>query len=136
MPENTTGNTKPIFPGTPKTSTVIIANADGTTKKTLVTAGVAGARLDQIRVCSDNTVPVTLQFFSSIDGGSTWAIQGEVIVPAGSGTNGTSPWVEALDSLNAENAMALQAAEVLGVSAKSAVTSGETVTVTARRGDF
>lgn len=136
MPENTTGNTKPIFPGTPKTSTVAIANADGTTKKTLVTAGVAGARLDQIRVCSDDTAAVTLQFFSSIDGGATWVIQGEVIVPAGSGTNDTALWVEALDSLNSENAMAMQAAEVLGVAAKTAVTSGKTVTITARWGDF
>ena len=129
-------NTDPVFPLTPRTSPVTILTADGTTKKTLVTAGANGSRLDQIRVCSDDTAQVILQFFTSIDGGTTWAILGEVIVPAGSGTNGSALWVEALDALNAENAMALQAAEVLGVAAKSAVTAAKTVTITARRGDF
>lgn len=129
-------NQKPIFPLTPKTSIATIVNADGTTKKTLVTAGADGTRLDQLRVCSDDTANCTLQFFTSLDGGTTWAIQGEVIVAAGSGTNGTLGWTEGLSSLNSDNALAMQAGEVLGVAAKAAVTAGKTVTITARCGDF
>ena len=38
-------NTNPIFVLAPKTAAVQIVNADGTTKKTLLTAGANGARV-------------------------------------------------------------------------------------------
>lgn len=129
-------NIDPIFPLTPKTAAATIVYADSTNKKTLLTAGANGARLDQIRICSDDTAAVIVQVFSSINGGTTWHILGEVVVPIGAGTNGTEQWVDVLETLNSEDALALQAVELIGVAAKAAVTSGKTVTVTARYGDF
>lgn len=127
-------NTSPIFPSTPKTSPVTIVNADGTTKKTLLTAGANASKLDAIKVLSDDTATVTLNFYATKSG--TDYLIGTVAVTPGTGvTAGTSP-AEALEYLNDGYSMALEAGIIIKVAAASAVTSGKTVTVIAHAGDY
>lgn len=127
-------NTSPIFPLTPKTSPVTIVNADGTTKKTLLTAGTNGTKLDAVKIVSDDTATVTLSFY--LTKGGTDYLVGTVSVTAGTGvTPGTSP-AEALEYVNDGYALALEAGVVLKVAASASVTSGKTVTIVAHAGDF
>lgn len=127
-------NTSPIFPLTPKTSTVTLVNADGTTKKTLITAGANGSKIDAVKILSDDTATVTLSFY--LNKGGTDYLVGTVSVTAGTGiTAGTSP-AEALEYVNDGYALALEAGIVLKVAASASVTSGKTVTVVAHAGDF
>lgn len=127
-------NTSPIFPLTPKTNPVTVVNADGTTKKTLLTAGTNGTKIDAIKVVSDDTATVTLSFYLT-KGGTDYLI-GTVAVTAGTGiTAGTSP-AEALEYLNDGYALALEAGVIVKVAASASVTSGKTVTIVAHAGDF
>ncbi|MHC1788655.1 hypothetical protein [Solidesulfovibrio sp.] len=126
--------TQPIFPGTIKNGGVSIANADAATKKVLYTAPASGVRVDQIRVCSNDTAAVVLAFALTIS-----AVDyplGEVLVPAGAGTDGSTLWVDALGSLNNDQPLFLASGSVLKVNAKVAVTAGKTVSVTLFGGDF
>lgn len=127
-------NTSPIFPLTPKTSPVTVVNADGTTKKTLITAGANGTKIDAIKILSDDTTTVTLSFYLTKSG--TDYLVGTVAVTAGTGvTPGTSP-AEALEYLNDGYALALEAGVIVKVAVAVSVTSGKTVTVVAHAGDF
>lgn len=125
---------QPIFPGTIKNGGVAIANADGTTKKTLYTPPATGVRVDQIRVCSSDTAAVVLVFTLTVSGVDQPL--GEVQVPAGSGTDGSTLWIDALTSLNNDQPMFLASGTTLKVNAKAAVTAGKTVSATLFAGDF
>lgn len=133
-------NQKPIFQdgplnGLPKT----FVNADGTTKKTVYTAGADGALVDTVAVVSDDTAAVILEIH--INDGTTSFQVGELSIPAGSGTDGTSAAVNLLSTtalpwLQTSGGLPLQATYSLEVNAKAAVTATKTVTVTPFGGDF
>jgi hypothetical protein len=86
----------PSFISTPKTPTGQFQNADGTTFKTLYTAGTSGGRVDSLLGTSTDTVSayvvqLALQV-SAVD-----YVLGEVSVPIGAGTNGTAKSVAMLN---------------------------------------
>lgn len=126
-------NTNPIHPGVPVNPPVTIANSDSTNKKTVLTAGANGTRLDSLHICSDDTSATTLNFYLTV-GGTDYFI-GQVSVPAGAGA-GSTVWQEGLATLNNGSAIALAAGTILKVSAAVAVTAAKTVTAIAFGGDF
>jgi len=133
MPETTTGNTKPIFAGTPKTPGVTLTSADGTSKKPLITAGTNGTRVDSLHVATDDTAAADLAVYLTRDGVDQYL--GTVPIPAGAGVASVA-YVEMLDYLNAGNPMTLEAGLALTISAVAAITAGKTLTVIAWGGDF
>ncbi len=76
-------NTSPIFELTPIAAGQQFANADSTNKKTIVTGGANGTRVDGIFISSNDTVAVNLAFYIN-DGAIDFYI-GNVNVPIGSG---------------------------------------------------
>ena len=132
-------NTSPIFPLTVQTSAVTIVNADGTGEKALVTAGANGTRVDAVSATSTGTGTVTLTVLLH-DGTTSYAV-GEVAIPAGSGTNGTTPAAKVLSAeflpwLDASGSLFVRAGWSLRVAAKTAVASGKTVAIVAFSGDY
>lgn len=129
-------NTTPIFPGTVTTDAVRFENADGTTAKTLLTAGSAGTRVDSIVVTSTDTAAKTLTL-GLLKGSVTYRI-GEIVVPIGAGTNGTEKPADgitlALPSIG--GSIHLESGCSLTVSAQVAVTSGKAIDVVAFGGDY
>lgn len=86
----------PSFIETAQTPAAQFENADGTTFKTLYTAGANGGRVDSLIGTSTDTasayvVQLALQK-SSVD-----YVIGEVSIPLGSGTNGTAKSVAMLN---------------------------------------
>lgn len=126
--------TKPSFPGTPVGYAVKLQAADSTTFKDFITGPTGGVMLGRVRAASDDTNAVILQFALNIS--AVDYVLGEVNVPAGSGTNGTTPWVDVLAQLNLDDAMNLIAAHKLRVRAKTAVTAAKTIDLVAEGGQF
>ncbi|EFL52998.1 hypothetical protein DesfrDRAFT_0046 [Solidesulfovibrio fructosivorans JJ]] len=133
MPETTTGNTKPIFAGTPKTPGVTLTSADGTSKKPLLTAGANGTRVDSLHVATDDTAAADLHVH--LTRGDVHQYLGTVPIPAGAGGAGVA-YVEMLDYLNDGNPLTLEAGLALTVAAAAAITADKTLTVIAWAGDF
>jgi hypothetical protein len=80
MAANTDG---PIWELVPKDEGLQFTSADTTTKKTLVTGGTNGTRVDAIWVSTNDTAAVNLAFY--LKDGSTSFYIGVVSVPIGSG---------------------------------------------------
>ena len=76
-------NTSPIFELTPVNKGAQFTSTDTTTKKTLLTAGTNGTRIDAILVSTNDTSAVNLAFY--INDGSTDFYIGNLTVPLGSG---------------------------------------------------
>jgi len=132
-------NKLPIFQVNPSPAGISFANADGTTVKTIYTAGVEGALIDNIAVVSDDTSAVILVLTYN-DGTTDFPI-GEVSIPVGSGTDGSSPAVNLLSAtampfLQAGGGLPLGNAHSLKINAKSAVTAAKTVTLVAFGGNY
>ena len=123
---------QPVFAGTPVNKPVTITNADGTTKKQAVQAGVGGARLDSLHICSDDTAAVNLDFYATVSGVDYFI--GRVQIPAGAGYS--LPWQEGLATLNNDLSMSLAAGTLIKAAATAAVTAGKTVTIFPMSGDF
>ncbi len=125
-------NTSPVFALTPVNPPVTIVNADSTNKKTVMTAGENGTRLDSLHICSDDTAPVNLDFYATVSGVDYFI--GRVQIPAGAGYG--LPWQEGLATLNDSLSMVLAAGVVLKVATNAAVTAAKTVTIVAFGGNF
>jgi len=125
---------KPAFPATPVEFGVKLLNADGTAVKDFIVSPATGCRMGVIRAASDDTVAVTLQFKRTI--GGTDYVLGEVQIPAGAGTNGTTGWVDVLASLNLDLPINLPAGSKIRVAAKTAVAAGKTIDLVAEGGQF
>ena len=132
----------PIFPGTVKTPGARIQNSDGTSAVTVMTAGTSGAKIESIAATNTDTVPIILQIVATIS--AVDYTLGEVSIPAGAGTDGTTkavdllnvtalPWVRN-DGVNAY--MLLEAGAILKAKAKTAVTAGKVIHLFAQGGDF
>lgn len=59
----TTANTAPIFEGGINNKGVQFTSGDGTSKKTIFTAGNYGSRIDSVSLCSNDTAIVGLNFY-------------------------------------------------------------------------
>lgn len=134
-------SSSPNFVATARTTAVSIANADGTTFKTLLAAGAAGSRVDAVSLTnSDSANAYTVQV--AIKLGAADYVIGEVPVPAGAGTNGAAPAVSLLDSAylpalaNTLNVQFLGAGAELRVRAKSLVSGSNTLAIVATGGDY
>lgn len=124
----------PNLPATPLDYGVKLQNADSTNVKDFFTAPVGGVMIGSIRAASDDTSAVVVQILKTI--GGTDYVLGEVNIPAGSGTNGTTGWVDILASLNLGVAMNLAAGSKLRVKAKTAVTATKTIDIVAEGAQF
>src|SRR5512141_258711 len=121
-------NINPVFELAPRVSAASFALADSTNKKTLLTAGANGTRVDSLFLSSNDTVQVDVAFY--INDGATDFYIGDVQVPIGSGYTGV-PRVEALKYLGEYliGALVLPANYVLKCNCVAAVTSGKILTV-------
>ena len=128
-----------IYPQTPGTAVATIVPADTTAKKTVMTAGENGAKVAFVAVTSDDTSDKTLAVY--VNDGVTDGHIGDVVIPDGSGTNGTDKAVSLLNAtdlpfLPADLTIPLKAGDVLKIAAKAAVTADKTIYVTAFYGDY
>lgn len=137
-------NTAPIFYATPKTAAVQVANADGTTKKTLLTAGANGCIVLGIEATTTDTALNDVGLYVQIGGaGTAYPIGGKrVALSSGDATIANpSAAVSLLDSgqmpfLLPDGSLQLGAGDVLQVAVQTAVTAAKTLTVFAQYGDY
>lgn len=128
-------NTNPIFIespvcGTPQTFT----SADTTTKKTLLTAGADGVRIDSIMCSTDDTAAVNLAFYISISSVDYYI--GNVNVPLGSGYT-TVARVDAMATLAPIlGYLTLPASALLKCNCVAAMTAAKTTSVVPMGGDY
>ncbi len=126
----------PQFVSTPNTAFTKFANADGTTKKTVFTAGSNGSRLEALSIASnDTTANVAIIYVSN--GGTDYQLVGVSIAVVG---NTVVLNVNALANLGwtttMDGGIVLKNGDSIKVSMNAAVTSGKEVDVHAIGGDF
>jgi hypothetical protein len=135
-----TTNKDPIFLNSVVTSNVSIANSDGTDLQTVLTAGADGGAVTQLSATTTDTSAVIAVL--TLSDGTTAVIVGEVTVPIGAGTDGSTPAKNLLDGtampgvLQEDGSLVMGPAAVLSVSAKVAVTAAKTLDVTASGGQY
>lgn len=132
-------NVTPIFPVAVNNGSVTIVNADGTTAKTLFSAGANGSRIDQIVCTSDDSASETIQLI--INDGSNNNIVGEISIPAGAGTNGSTKGVKVINStdlpwLPDSGSIFIKTGYSIKVKSKAAVTAAKTLTFVLFAGDY
>lgn len=133
------GNKQPIFQLAPKTTTMDLDNSDGIALEDLYIAGTNGSLIDNISVISTDTAEVVLVLTIN-DGTDDFQI-GAVAIPTLSGTNGSSPSVNLLDStllpfLQSGGGLPLAPNMTLKINATSAVTALKVVNIVAYGGDY
>jgi hypothetical protein len=132
----------PVFISNVKNAVARVQNADGTAFVTALTPGSSGSRLRSLMATSDDTSARVLQLAITIS--TVDYIIGEVNVPAGAGTDGSTPGVNLLESTKmpflqsdgVNRFMDIASGSVLKVKSKSAVTAGKTVYVLGEYGDI
>ena len=131
-------NKDPIFLNSVVSKTASIENADGTTPELMFTAGADGGAVLRLTAASTD-VGSAIAILTVSDG--TLSVQlGEVTIPIGAGTNGTTPGVNLLDAskmpgvFQADGSLALGPAATLSVGLKAA-TNG-VVTILAQGGQY
>jgi len=135
--------TQPQFPGTIKSAAVQIASADGTNFKDLFTAGASGSKVESISACNTDAANAYVIQFAVNVGGTDYVI-GEVNVPAGAGTNGTTkavnvvnqtdlPWVK---DDGVRTYIYLANGDKLRVRSKTTLSGSNTVDLFVQAGDF
>lgn len=137
-------STSPIFYGTAKTSAVQIANADGTTKKTVLTAGSNGSILLGVQATTTDSAANDVGLYIQIGGSGTAYPIGGKRVAALSGdatTANPSAAVSLLDVgqfpfLLPDGSLQLGAGDILQAAVQATVTSAKTVTIVAQYGDY
>lgn len=132
-------NVTPIFPVAVNNGRVTIVNADGTTAKALFSAGANGSRIDQIVCSSDDTGAKTIQLI--VNDGTNDNIVGEVAIPAGAGTNGSTKAVKVINAtdlpwLSDSGSIFIKTGYSIKVKSKAAVTAAKTLTFVLFAGDY
>lgn len=136
--------TSPIFYAVPKVAAVQIANADGTTKKNLVTAGANGSLVFGIEASTTDSAANDVGLYVQIAGSGTAYPIGGKRVSALSGDATTANPTAAVNILDIgqmpfllpDGSLQLGAGDVLQVAVQAAVTSTKTLTLVAQVGDF
>lgn len=132
----------PAFVATPKTPAVSFANGDGTSFKAFISGATNGTRIDAASVTnSDAANPYVVQL--SIQKSAVDYEIGEVTIPAGAGTNGSTKSVSLLNStdlpflaLTESNSLWLESGAVLRVRSKTAVSGVNTLKFVGVAGDY
>jgi hypothetical protein len=132
-------NQRPIFVVAANVDAVTFVNADGTTPKALLTAGANGTKVLSIGVVSDDTVDRYLQLF--LYDGATAYIAGTKLIPDLSGTNGTDPAIDLLDTLmlpwlDSDGEFFLPSGWSIRVAPTVAITAAKTMTVVGYAADY
>lgn len=137
-------NTTLYFPKQANNKITSFVNADGTTAKTIFTAGVDGSRVYALVASSTDTSTRIIRF--SIKDGSNTNILGAVTLAIGAGTNGTAASVNLLQNSLFQNIVGVDANGVpyidletgwtLEANATVAVTAATTVGITALGYDY
>jgi len=136
--------TSPIFYATPKTAAVQFANGDGTSLKTLLTAGSNGSLVLGVEATTTDTAANDVGLYVQIGGSGTNYPIGGKRVPAGSGDATASNPTAAVQVLDVgqlpfllpDGTLQLGAGDVLKAGVQAAVTSAKTLTLLAQYGDF
>jgi len=132
----------PTFFGMLKNPAATIVNADGTSFVTVMTAGSSGSKLESLIASNgDSAVTTVLQLAITI-GGVDYII-GEVSVPLGAGTNGTTKSVDLLNTSDipglrsdgVNTYLYLAASSVLKVKAKVAIAGANKMYLLGQGGD-
>lgn len=132
-------NVQPIFPLTPKFASVAIANADGTTIKTVFTAGTAGSRVSKLALVSTDTANHDVGIYINS------VLIGTVQAAIGAGQSSTVPAKDVLADANIKQGyfdangnlvIDLPANATLGIASLVTVTAGKTITGLACAADF
>jgi hypothetical protein len=121
-----------------------ITNGTGTTAQTLYTGGSSGSKITGIVLTSTDTAAQTVQV--AIVYSSTTYILGTVVVPAGAGTNGSIPSVNAMapailpglpiDYSAKPYFLLKNASDAVSVAPLATITSGKIISAIAIAGDF
>ena len=133
-------NKNPIFINTPETSCTELDNADGTGLLVVFTAGADGGAVMKLNAVSTDTSDRII--ILHVDDGTTVAKLGEVSVPAGAGTDGSTPSVNLLDAVampgafQADGSLALGPTATLSVSAKVTLTAAKTIDIALQGGTY
>lgn len=133
-------NKSPIFQNTITMKNDTIVNADGTNAMTMFTAGSDGGVVNRLTAASDDTSAVIAVI--KISDGSDNVIAGEVTIPIGAGTDGSTPAVNLLSSsampglFQDDGSLVLGPSCILTVNAKSAVTAAKTVYLSCQGGSY
>lgn len=134
-------NKDPIFLNTVSTKNVSIVNADGTTLKLLFTAGADGGAVTKLSATNTNAAAAVIAVLTVSDGTDAVVI-GEVTVPLGAGTDGSTPAKNLLDVLalpgvlQADGSLILGPNATLSVNAKAAVTAAKSLDISAGGGSY
>lgn len=134
-----TANTQPVFPLTPKFSSVSVANADGTTIKTIFTAGSNGSRVSKLGLVSTDTANKDMGIYINsvlvgtiqclLGAGTSSSVAGKDVL---ADTNFKLPYYDA----NGNLVFDLPASATLGIGAVVAVTAAKTITAFVVAADF
>jgi hypothetical protein len=133
----------PVYVGMPKRGLVQILNADASNLKTVVSAGASGSKVCSLSAASDDTSQRLLQVYITRSGTSYLVV--ETAVPAASGSDGSTPAVNLINStilpgLPVDNDgvryLFLQSGDTLQVKSTTTVTSGKIVHLASDYGDL
>jgi hypothetical protein len=132
-----------MYVQTVQTWAVQIANADGTNKKVIATAGAQGSVLEALGVTNTDTVASTMNLY--VNDGSVDHLIGTVNVPASSGNTTAAPSLDLLrnaqlpqlefDALG-NQVIKLKAAYALKAALTGTITSGKLIDILGSGGDF
>lgn len=132
----------PIYFGTIKNWQAFVQNSDSTNFVSFIAAAGSGSKVESISVCnSDSGVATVLQL--AVTFGANDYIIGEVTIPAGAGTNGSTKAVDLLNTSDlpwirsdgANNYLYLASGGTLKVKAKVAVAGVNKIHLFAQGGD-
>ena len=135
-----TTNKDPIFLNSVESKAASIANADGTTLELMFTAGADGGAITQLMATTDDTSAVIAVL--TLSDGTDAVVIGEVTVPIGAGTDGSTPAVNLLDELAMPGAFQNDGSLLMGplatlsVNAKVAVTAAKTLNLALQGGQY
>lgn len=126
--------TSPIFEAAPLATGLQFTSADTTSKKTLVTGGTNGTRIDGVYCSTNDTTAVNLAFYIG-HGGTDYYI-GNVNVPIGSGYT-TVARTEAMPTLApALGYLVLASSDTLKVNCVATMTAAKTTDIVSQHGDY
>ena len=133
-------NKNPIFLNLVTIINQSIANADGTTPKIVFTATADGGAVTKCSATTTDTSAVIAVL--TVSDGTTTVTLGEVTVPAGAGTDGSTPAKNLLDSaampgaFQEDGSLVLGNAATLSINAKVAVTAAKTLDISTQGGQY
>lgn len=120
-----------------------IVNADGTTAKTVFTAGSNGSKLELLTVSSTDTSDRDINIF--VTRAATNYLISTVKIPLSSGNTNALPAIDIMKSVqipaltfdaNGNKYLYLKSGDTLTVATTTTVTAAKTVTILSQGGDF